>query len=371
MKKLVIEETPDPVFWEKYSELWYNSKDKPAFQAPLLLRYFSGGNKSVFAVQMISDEKLTGAFLLGKDGNCYSFLSDLKSDFNFFVFHRDCTADDIEFFFCTFFTEAGKRRWKLMFNSLPDWAPYMKQFETCGSKSKLYFKKIEYSVCPAIEGNENETAFDIVNQSRQYRYSVNRLKSQLKAEFEILYDEEYLEEWANEFSEAHILRWEGTTTPSRFKSSDYRDFVLKCLKAWSGQKILVRFSILVDQRRIGFVIGLLETGKLIHHSTTFHPGYRRYGAGKAVVYAMTKWMLENNLNVLDFGSGDEEYKFALANKIQTTSRIFVSPKTDLSFILKSKVIEVVKNHPGLYKFYQEKIKIHFRGKKKIPATADR
>jgi hypothetical protein len=335
------------------------------------LEYFSNISENVVAVQLINDEKLLGAFVLRKNNNSYSFLSDLKSDFNFFVIHRDCAEKDLEFFFTSFFMETRRRQWKLTLNNVPDWAPYMSLFESCGAKSKLYFKKIEYSVCPTIEGNENETAFDIVNHSRQYRYSVNRLKSQLNAEFEVLTGDQYMEEWANAFFDAHILRWKDTSTPSKFESSDYREFVLKCLKAWSEQKVLVRFAIVVEQKRIGFVIGLLETGKLIHHSTTFHPEYRRYGAGKAVIFAMTKWMLENNLSVLDFGSGDEEYKFVLANKTQTTSRIFVSSKTALIFILKTKMIEAIKNRPNLYKFYQEKIKIHFTGKKKTPAIADR
>jgi hypothetical protein len=371
MKKFVIEEAPGDVFWKKYAELWNSSKDKSAFKAPLLLKYFSKISDNVVAVQLVDDERFLGAFVLYKKKNNYFFLSDLKSDFNFFVFHSDCTENDLEFFFTSFFKEAGRRHWKLTLNNVPDWAPYMKLFESCGSKSNLYFKKIDYGICPAIEGNDEETAFDIVNHSRQYRYSINRLKSQLNAEFEVLTDDQHLEEWANEFFEAHILRWKDTSTPSKFESSEYREFVLKCLKAWSEQKILVRFSIVVEQRRIGFVIGLLETGKLIHHSTTFHPEYRRYGAGKAVIFAMTKWMLENDLNVLDFGSGDEEYKFVLANKTQTISRIFISSKTALSFILKAKLIAAIKDRPNLYKFYREKIKIHFNGTKKTPAMDER
>lgn len=107
MKKLVIEEVPDIIFWKKYSELWYSSKDKSPFQAPLLLQYFSSNNKKVFAVQLIIDEKLAGAFFLSKNNNNYSFLSDLKTDFNFFVFHRDCMADDLEFFLLPFSMRHG------------------------------------------------------------------------------------------------------------------------------------------------------------------------------------------------------------------------------------------------------------------------
>ena len=88
MKKLVIEEVPDIIFWKKYSDLWYSSKDKSPFQAPLLLQYFSSNNKNVFAVQLIIDEKLAGAFFLSKNNNNYSFLSDLKTDFNFFIGRR-------------------------------------------------------------------------------------------------------------------------------------------------------------------------------------------------------------------------------------------------------------------------------------------
>ena len=295
-------------------------------------------------------------------------MSDLKSDFNFFVIHSDASEADLEFFFTAFFIEARKRKWKLILNTVPEWARYMSLFESCGLKSKLYFKKIRYSVCPAIEGKENKSVFDIVNHSRQYRYSVNRLRSQLGAVFEILTGDEDLERWAGEFYESHIMRWEHTSTPSKFNNFTDQEFVLKCLKAWAAQKILVRFSIIVNGKRIGFVIGLRETGKLIHHSTTFHPDFRKFGPGKAVTYSMSKWMLENNLDVLDFGYGDEEYKLVLANKKQTTSRIFISRRSDIAFIFKSKLIEAIRNRPAIYRFYLERIRRRFKKSKVIAAT---
>ncbi|MCB0575461.1 MAG: hypothetical protein KDC61_12955, partial [Saprospiraceae bacterium] len=44
--------------------------------------------------------------------------------------------------------------------------------------------------------------------------------------------------------------------------------LLDSLRAWIGDKILVRFSIKKDGQRIAFVIGLREGDALIHHSTS-------------------------------------------------------------------------------------------------------
>lgn len=363
MRKIVIENTPGTLFWKKYSELWYCSIQKSPFQSPLLLQYFAGVKKNnIVAVQLIVDEKLKAAIVLSEKNGTFSFLSDLKTDVNFLVVEPDCTAGDLEFFFSSFFGEIRKRGWNVILNNVPNWANYMKAFEYCGAKSKLFFKKIDYSVCPVIEGNQKETVFDIVKHSRQIRYSINRLRGQLNAVFEVLTGDEELENWTNQFCQSHILRWESTPTPSGYRSLTKQQFLLNCLRAWSAQKILVRFSVIVNNQRIGFVIGLIDNNSLIHHSTTFHPEYRRFSAGKAVIYIMAEWILKNNLNTLDFGDGDEEYKLALAKKLQVTSRIFISSSSNFRFILTTKLIEAVRNNSGLYRFYRDKVRRHLKQK---------
>ena len=67
-------------------------------------------------------------------------------------------------------------------------------------------------------------------------------------------------------------------------------------------------------------------------------------------------MKTHNLSVLDFGDGNEPYKYAVANAEHQLNRIFISEKTNLPFILKSKVIKWIKEHPKVYQYYALRVK---------------
>ena len=67
-------------------------------------------------------------------------------------------------------------------------------------------------------------------------------------------------------------------------------------------------------------------------------------------------MKNNNIRVFDFGNGDEEYKYSLANKEQILQRIFISPKKNIIFTIKSKTIKPIRIENKLYLFYKNKVK---------------
>lgn len=361
MRSLRINESLDRGFWQDYAELWHNSSDKSPFQAPELLRYFSQFcKKKTVAIQVFKNDKLIAAVILKKEKGVCSFLSDLKTDANFFVFHSECSDEDYQFYFHAFLERIENLGWTLVLNNIPSWSKYINHFESCGLKSNLFWQHINYSVCPVIESDTPENLLKIVNKSHKYRHSVNRISNQLNAEFEVLTNDEDLEGWVKEFCSSHIKRWDNTSTPSGFRNELRQLFLLECLKAWSKDNILVRFAVKVKQQRIGFVIGLKEQNSLIHHSTTFHPDYKKFSPANALVRTMAEWMVKNQLTLLDFGDGDEKYKYFFANKEHILSRILVSKKTNVRFILRAKLIKVIRKNSGAYNFYRNKIKVFLK-----------
>jgi hypothetical protein len=361
MRSLRIRESLDQEFWQDYTELWYNSMDKSPFQAPGLLQFFSQScRKDIVAIQLVKNNKLIGAVILKKEKGVYSFLSDLKTDANFFVFHNECSEEDFYFYFNAFLEKIEDLGWALILNNIPSWSNYISYFESCGSKSNLFWQHINYSVCPVLESDTPENLLKTVNRSHKYRHSVNRISNQLGAQFEVLTDDEDLENWVKEFCSSHIKRWENTSTPSAFRNESRQSFLLECLKAWCKDNILVRFAVKVKQQRIGFVIGLKEQNSLIHHSTTFHPDFKKFSPANALVRTMAEWMVKNQLTLLDFGDGDEKYKYFFANKEHVLSRILVSKKTNVKFILRAKLIKVIRKNSGAYNFYRNKIKVFLK-----------
>lgn len=361
MRSLIIIDSLNDGFWQIYSDLWQNSFYKSPFQSPAVLQYFSRlHNNEAIAIQLLKDDKLIGAVILKKEKAVYTFLSDKKTDANFFTFQKDCDEDDVAFFFTAFLDKIHKLNWAVKLNNVPSWAGYMQIFETCGLTSKLFWQKIKYSVCPVIKADTTEELLKIVNRSPKFRYTYNRLSNQLQAEYEILTDDRDLENWVQSYCNSHTRRWDKTPTPSSYRYKANQQFLLDCLKAWGNDNLLVRFSVKVKEKRIAFIIGLIENTSLILHATTFDPDFQKFSPAKALIRTMAEWMAENKLTTLDFGDGDEKYKYFFANNEHFLNRIMISGKGNLAFILKSKLIRVIRNNNLVYNYYRNKIKILFK-----------
>ena len=92
MKAFISYSMPDHQIWSAYTDLWDNSICQSAFQAPNLLQYFSEnstGNIGIY--QCYKDNQLVGAAFFHKKKAVYTFLSDLKTDHNYFILHKDCS----------------------------------------------------------------------------------------------------------------------------------------------------------------------------------------------------------------------------------------------------------------------------------------
>ena len=348
---------PDTSFWHQYTRLWANSIERSPFQAPQLLQYFSSQlNEPPAIVQYQIDGELMAATLFKQGKKEVNFLSDLKTDHNSFVIHRKCTPEQIKTYFRLFLEKVQEEKWALLLNNQPMWASYTDYFEGALQESGLFWEQLSYSVCPVIEADSPKDLFARINGSREFRYRVNRLKNQQQAVFEALTDDQDLDEWTDQFCDAHIRRWDDTSTPSAFMDPERILFYKGCLQAWQKQGLLVRFSVCTGDKRIGFVVGLRQEETIVHHNTTFDPDFKKYSPGIAIIHFMAEWMMTQQMHILDFGDGNESYKYSVANKEHALSRIFISNNSNISFILKAKLIKNVRNNPKIFEFYRSKVK---------------
>lgn len=358
---------PEREFWDEYVDLWNNSLYKPAFKSPHYVQYLANKFSNALTVyKFYLDGKLYGAAFFRKEGNEYRLLTDIKADHNFFLLHKQCTEDDIAAFFGNLLSEIKKENWALSLLVQPAWASYMDAFIKSMQASGLFTDVSKRSVCPVLEEETPKKLFERLNSSRELRYRMNRIKSQLEGVFEIFRGDEDLDEWVNSFCELHRKRWENTDTPSRYQGEEIK-FLKECMKAWIDDDILVRFSIKVGVERIAFVICLIQEDRLIHHSTAYNEDYYKYSPGKALILAIGQWMELKGLNVLDFGEGAEPYKYSYTNKELILNQISISSYSNVPFILKVKFKKVIRKkinaNPKIKKFYKEKIKPLARGVK--------
>ena len=294
------------------------------------------------------------AFFRGNKGK-FQFLSDLKADHNFFVISRQCTDEQVQEFFNRLLQAVKKENWALFLDKQPSWASYYETLLTAIQSSGLHWETSKYSTCLTLEENVPEKLLGYFDRQK-LPLKLNRLKKLGEFQFEVFEDSEDLEQWLDEFTESHICRWENTTTPSNLEDTGRRDFLSQCLKAWIKDGLLVRFSLKLDGKRIGFAIGLRENNSMIHHSTTYDLNYHKYSPGLVIIRLMGQWMAEQNICKLDFGDGEESYKHHFSNTTSEINRIYLSSDSNIPFILKAKITKAVRESPHLHKFYLEKVK---------------
>lgn len=351
---------PDSGFWNEYAELWNDSLHRPVFKSPHYIQYLSERFKDHFAVYKFAlDGKLRGVIFFRKDGNEYRLLTDVKADHNFFVLHKDLSREQTEVFFQRFLAEVKKENWTIRLRLQPLWASYIKTFVEAANTSGLFWNVAKRSVCPVLEEETPKALYEKLNSSRELRYRVNRIKSQLNGEFEILTGDEDLDEWVNKFCDLHQKRWENTKSPSRYVTEEERNFLKNCLLAWVRDQMLVRFAVKVGGERIAFVICLKQQNSLIHHSTAYNDDFYKYSPGKALILVIADWMNNNGMNILDFGEGAESYKYSYTNKEMELNEISIAPFTNISFILRVKfrqiMYEKMSENARLVKFFKEKV----------------
>ena len=361
MFTIILESFPDEVFWEAYQVLWDNSMYPNAFKSPNYIRSLASTHRDMLIVfaGWAAPQQLKGAVFFRKSGNVLKLLSDVRSDHNFFTFHRDCSNSDISVFFNSLFAEVKTRKWSLLLNNLPYWAPYHDIFTKASRQSGLFCLHTNHSICAMLEAGSPESLPEEIEKSKEHRAKTHKLLEVQKAVFEVFEDEEDIENWVDGYCRFHIERWKGTPSPSKFVFQEERAVLLDSLRAWIGDKILVRFSIKKDGQRIAFVIGLREGDALIHHSTSYDPEYFKISPGKVLTYKIIHWMKGQGMSRLDFGEGAEEYKFTYANKVYPLGKSFISARTNVPFILNAKISkfkrEQVKRNPALRQFYRLKI----------------
>lgn len=352
----------DPAPWADHAALWASSTSRCPFQAPAILRHFSrtvAEPKRMFALYRGGAAIAAAIFKQDHSGRL-TFLSDLKTDVNRFLFHKEAGIEEKILFFDGIFRSVREEHLSLMLNNQPGDHEDTIQLETCANSAGLYIKVLPNSACPVVEAASPEDLFKHVNGLRELRYRVNKLRNQKDAEFEVFTDAGGLDDWADEYCATHVRRWSGTSTPSNLRHPHRREFLKGCLHAWTEDGTLVRFSIRVAGARIGFVIALRAPETLIHHSTTYDPGHAKNSPGKALLPHLAGWMAENGYRILDFGDGREEYKYTVATGERPLARVFIANKGNLRFIVSSSLIRLVRGNRFMYDVYQRHIKPRMR-----------
>lgn len=346
-----------PAFWTTYHTLWECSLYQSPFQAPGFLKYLSDKTShEVYVYQFFKNDVLVGATVFQNRKNTLLFLSQVKSDHNYFILHEKTIAKDWDHFFEGLFQTIRDHRFCCEFNNLAGWASYHGSFEKSYQESPLFSKSVDSAVCPMLVKSSPAELGKKLKKSRTNRYKKNRLVREQGATFHAETDLENISEWTSAFCACHIERWSDTPTPSAYRNPNKIYALEEFLRTWHADGLLVRFSIKTEDKIIAFCIGLLQQNSLIYHSPTYDEAFNKYSVGQVLISFMGEWMQANNLSVLDFGHGSEKYKFRYANEKGILKTLFLAPKSSFLFCGKASIITFFRRRPYLIDKYRQHIR---------------
>jgi CelD/BcsL family acetyltransferase involved in cellulose biosynthesis len=183
--------------------------------------------------------------------------------------------------------------------------------------------------CPVLTVAPGPDAGERLRAELERHRKVNNYLARVEREegyrFEALECEYGLEEWAEEYCDAHEWRWSRTNTPSRYHSAEARADLLAHLRAWQRDGVLVRFSIRLAAGRAAFVVALRCGDRLVYHHAVVPPALDRHSAGHVLIRLIGGWMAPRGFRTLDFGVGDEDYKLRYVNGNEALFRVYGSP----------------------------------------------
>jgi CelD/BcsL family acetyltransferase involved in cellulose biosynthesis len=216
----------------------------------------------------------------------------------------------------------------ILLNNMPDWGRTREAAVEGLGQAGYRCVPVAYDKVPCVQGDMNSEGMKRFgrqfNRHRGLKNYSNRLKKMKGFHFEVDETGDGINEWVDQFCVAHDKRWETTSTPSKYQDEKTRTDLKDALKAWAKDRVLIRFSVHVMNRRITFVAGLKnkKNKDLIYFHTARLPVYNKLSTGNITIRLMGLWMMENGYQCLDFGRGNEAYKYFFANETQDLWRVY-------------------------------------------------
>ncbi len=363
-----LEHQLDHTTYAALQSLWEGDAERNPFAAPAFLRAMSAamvrGDVPVWALGTSAHGSLAAAWPLRLDrGRAIRFLPFDYSD------QRTCLAlgalDQASVAEGLALALRGTHAASLALTNVPAWGATLGAVQAALRSMHWAHRAFPAWPCPVLRvppGDEAGRAMRAaMDQHKRIRGYANGLRREPGFAFEVAEDAQELETWHREFCDAHERRWDGTDTPSVYRSAAARELFLAALAAWHTDHVLVRFTIRVDAGPLAFVAALRAGTRLVYHHVATSPAGERHRAGHVLIRLIGIWMSERNFDTLDFGAGGEEYKTRYATGNDALWRVFAAPHRISKTYVRGLVEERIRRSPALQQGWDEWVNRRVRG----------
>lgn len=202
---------------------------------------------------------------------------------------------------------------RVNFVNIPDYSP-TNDF-LASAPPTLGFRYLKYASVPCptllIRDHEVEVKNLLAKYSMRRPENILRRSGQLQT-LEIC-GSENIASHLPKFFEQHVKRWQNTNTPSRFESSEYRNFFEQLAFQLSRKGWLSFSTTTLNDQPIAYHFGFAYQHRLTWYKPSFDISLKQRSPGLVLLRHLINSALTRGFHELDFTVGDEEFKRRYTN----------------------------------------------------------
>lgn len=198
------------------------------------------------------------------------------------------------------------------------------------------------------------------NKGNTRNYS-NKFKKEQNYTVKVIqkHDANAIGKWMEFFFMYHELRWSQTNTPSIYGSQEQRDELEAKVSAWIAEGSCILFSLDVEDKPVSMAICLTNNKSIIYHQIAYKAtqDILKYRINKLLIFELSKWMVDNNFEILDFGVGNEPYKYEYTQVEKRIIRLYAAKSFFSKIYLKGFIDFHYQKSPKLQQFLNNYLRV--------------
>jgi CelD/BcsL family acetyltransferase involved in cellulose biosynthesis/GNAT superfamily N-acetyltransferase len=201
----------------------------------------------------------------------------------------------------------------------------LEEFRAVISAGELPYNLKMTSTCTAYEydGPEEERHDFILRRNKTMRNNMNFFIRSGGLELIRVQDPDEIERHLPAFFHGHIVRWDGTPTPSKFLKERDREFFHANVKNLATRGLISLMLLMHGDRPIGYFFTYDYKQSLYLYTTVFEIFYSKRSPGLILINMMTSLFVQLGYKTIDHTRGAEGYKRHFTNTSHQNHQIVI------------------------------------------------
>ncbi|MDA9018556.1 GNAT family N-acetyltransferase [Flavobacteriaceae bacterium] len=245
-------------------------------------------------------------FTIWEDDTLSFFAPLYKRNNQLLIIGSDPDYFDYADFYCT-----SNKFYELFFDYLFT-NNYDINFRNISSDTVLTKQLFDYSIKNNISKEVNIVDMNpflklIQDISPKFKADIKRIKNKItkkSIDLEFIFEDNKNQNLLDLFFEMHIKRWDGGPTAQQYK---FKEFITAI---FYNDDVIIS-TLKFDSKIISIHLGYMQEISFLSSIPVYDVDFQEFSPGKLMISNIIDYLIKSELNVLDFGRGNESYKLQL------------------------------------------------------------